>query len=137
GYLITTLMRREHAGSGTLDLGAFYLRRWLRLMPPLFVVVSGVLLASMLGLVHGRFSGEGLLAVLFYFGNYFVIAHDFSGLPAGMGVTWSLAVEEHYYLLFPLLALALLGRARKVQAVTLLSALCVVILAWRFVLAFS
>jgi peptidoglycan/LPS O-acetylase OafA/YrhL len=134
GYLITTLMRREHARSGTLDLGAFYLRRWLRLMPPLFVVVAGVALCSVLGLVHGEFSGWGLLAVLFYFGNYFVIANDFAGLPAGMGVVWSLAVEEHYYVVFPLLALVLLRLPRPARAAAVLGALCVAMLGWRVAL---
>jgi len=133
GFLITTLMRREHARSGTLELGAFYLRRWLRLMPPLFVVVAGVALAAALGLVQGEFSPLGLLAVLFYFGNYFVIATDFAGLPAGLGVVWSLAVEEHYYVVFPLLALALLGM-RPARAAAVLGALCVAILGWRVAL---
>ena len=137
GFLITTLMRREHAATGTLSLRAFYLRRFLRLMPPLYVVVTLTLLGVALGVVSGAFTTGGLLAVLFYLGNYFVIANDFHGIPAGTGVTWSLAVEEHFYLLFPLLALVLLRRAEPRRAAAALLGSCGAILAWRCVLAFN
>ncbi len=101
GYLITTLMRVEHDRHSRIDFRNFYLRRLVRLMPPLVVVVALAALLAALGVIGGAFSAEGLLAALFYFGNYFVIAHDFRGMPAGIGVVWSLAIEEHFYLLFP------------------------------------
>lgn len=135
GYLITTLMRREHEASGGIRLGAFYLRRVLRLMPPLFIVVAAAALLSSLGVIGGAFSARGLLSVLFYFGNYHVIAADFAGVPEGLGVVWSLAVEEHYYLLYPPLAIALLRLDRPRAAVALLLALCAGMLAWRCWLA--
>jgi peptidoglycan/LPS O-acetylase OafA/YrhL len=135
GYLITTLMRREHQASGGVRLGAFYLRRVLRLMPPLFVVVAAAALLSWLGVIGGEFSTRGLLSVLFYFGNYHVIASDFHGIPEGMGVVWSLAVEEHYYLLYPPLAIALLRLDRPRAAVAMLLAMCAAMLAWRVWLA--
>jgi peptidoglycan/LPS O-acetylase OafA/YrhL len=135
GYLITTLMQREFAASDRIALGAFYLRRAWRLMPPLLVVVAIAGLLSSLNLIDGRFSLRGLLSVLFYFGNYHVIAFDFGGLPVGMGVVWSLAVEEHYYLLYPPLALLLLRSRRRWLASLVLIALCIAILAWRYRLA--
>jgi peptidoglycan/LPS O-acetylase OafA/YrhL len=135
GYLITTLMRREHQASGGVRLGAFYLRRVLRLMPPLFLVVAAAALLASLGVIGGEFSTRGLLAVLFYFGNYHVIASDFHGIPEGIGVVWSLAVEEHYYLLYPPLAIALLRLDRPRAAVALLLAMCAAMLAWRCWLA--
>jgi peptidoglycan/LPS O-acetylase OafA/YrhL len=134
GFLITTLMRSEFSHSGVLNYRAFYLRRFIRLMPPLVcvVILAGVLAAF--GLIDGAFTLEGLLAVLFYYGNYFVISHDFDGLPAGLGVVWSLAVEEHYYLLYPPLAAVLLRSGRRGISVLTIAALCTVVLVWRCVL---
>lgn len=131
GFLITTLMRREYAANSALNLRAFYLRRILRLMPPLFIVagIAGLLAAA--SVIEGEFSVRGLISVLFYFGNYHVIATDFAGVPAGLGVIWSLAVEEHYYLLYPPLALLLLRGDRPRLSAILLSSLCVAILGWR------
>ena len=65
GYLITTLMRIEHATTGSVSFKAFYLRRVLRLMPPLFIVVAAAALLSSLGVLEGHFSLRGLLSVLF------------------------------------------------------------------------
>lgn len=134
GFLITTLLRREYARTGTLQLRAFYLRRVLRLMPPLFVVAALAGMLAVLGIVEGPFSLRGLISVLFYFGNYHVIATDFAGIPAGLGVIWSLAVEEHYYLLYPPLAWLLLRDGRPWLAAVVLSMLCAVILGWRCLL---
>lgn len=134
GFLITTLLRREFAASGGIHLRAFYLRRIVRLMPPLFVVVALAGALAWLGVIDGGFSLSGLLSVLFYFGNYHVIATDFGGIPAGLGVIWSLAVEEHYYLLYPPLAWWLLRDRRPWLAAVLLSVLCLGFLGWRCLL---
>ena len=135
GYLISTLLRSEHAASGQLDFRAFYLRRLLRLMPPLLIVTTLAGLLAAWHFIDGEFSLAGLLAVLLYFGNYFVIATDFADVPAGLAVVWSLAVEEHFYLVYPLLALALLRMARIERSVATLATLCLAILAWRCWLA--
>jgi peptidoglycan/LPS O-acetylase OafA/YrhL len=135
GYLISTLMRIEYAAHHSLDYRGFYLRRFLRLMPPLVCVVVLVGMLAAFDAVDGEFSASGLLAVLFYYGNYFVIAHDFNGLPAGVGVVWSLAVEEHYYLLYPPLAAVLLRYGRAGLSAAALLALCALVLCWRFWLA--
>lgn len=131
GFLITTLMRIEHSRTGRIDFKGFYLRRFLRLMPPLAIVLALAALLSAASLIDGHFSWSGLLSALFYVGNYHLIANDFHGMPGGIGVVWSLAIEEHYYLLFPPLALLLLRDGRTARAVWVLGLLCAAVLAWR------
>ncbi|MBC7982781.1 MAG: acyltransferase [Candidatus Obscuribacterales bacterium] len=131
GYLISTLMRIEFAATHRIDYRGFYLRRFLRLMPPLFIVVALAGVLSTLSIIDGAFSTQGFWSVLLYFGNYFVIAHDFGGLPAGLGVVWSLAVEEHYYLFYPPLAALLLRTGRVGLSAKFLLTLCLAVLAWR------
>lgn len=135
GYLISTLLRLEHATSGGLDLRAFYLRRLLRLMPPLAIVTTLVGVCAAWHLIDGEFSLAGLLAVLLYFGNYFVIATDFAAVPAGLAVVWSLAVEEHFYLVYPPLAALLLRICKLGRSATLLALACAAVLLWRCWLA--
>lgn len=132
GYLISTLMRIEYARTGAIDYRGFYLRRLLRLMPPLLIVVILVGLLSNLALIDGKFTLGGLLSALFYAGNYYVIAQDYHGIPAGIGVVWSLAVEEHFYLFYPPLAALLLRVGRVGLSAGVLLLLCVAVLAWRY-----
>lgn len=132
GYLISTLMRIEYARTGNIDYRAFYLRRLLRLMPPLLIVIVAAGLLSNLALIEGAFTLGGLLSALFYAGNYYVIAQDYHGMPAGIGVVWSLAVEEHFYLFYPPLAALLLRVGRIGLSAKVLGLLCVAVLAWRY-----
>lgn len=136
GYLITTLMRVEHARGGGISYRGFYLRRLLRLMPPLFIVVAVAGVLAAVSVIDGEFTPGGLFSALFYFGNYYVISHDFHGMPAGLGVVWSLAIEEHYYLFYPPLAALALRIGRAGLSVTVLSILCAAVLAWRYWLVF-
>src|ERR1700730_93762 len=69
GYLITTLMRIEHGQRGRIGFRNFYLRRLLRLMPPLFIVVALAGTLSALSIIDGGFTTGGLFAALFYGGN--------------------------------------------------------------------
>jgi len=134
GYLISTLLRIEYAADGGVDYRAFYLRRFLRLMPPLALIVAIAIVLSAFKVVE-EFTANGFMAVMVYYGNYFVIANDFRGIPAGLGVVWSLAVEEHYYLLYPPLAALLLRIGRAGVSLAILSVLCIAVLGWRCWLA--
>jgi peptidoglycan/LPS O-acetylase OafA/YrhL len=129
GFLITTLMRIEYAARGTLDLPAFYLRRVFRLMPPLLIVVLATVILDAAGRPHAAATPAGVASVIFYFSNYYSIFVG-DGVPDGLGVTWSLAIEEHFYIVFPLLALLLLRLRRPVSAAAI-GALCLGILMWR------
>jgi peptidoglycan/LPS O-acetylase OafA/YrhL len=135
GYLITTLMRTEYAAHGTVSFRAFYLRRFLRLTPPLIIVTCLAVVLSLTLSLGTPFTRTGLLSVLLYFSNYFVIFHGAQDQPPGLGVTWSLAVEEHYYLLFPPLALILLRFRKAFFSAATLTSLCLVLLGWRCWLA--
>jgi peptidoglycan/LPS O-acetylase OafA/YrhL len=131
GYLITTLLRAEAQRQQSINLRNFYLRRLLRIFPPCYVTVLIVTTLAACGLLYNTESYKSLVATFLYFSNYWNIL-GLGNLPAGMGVLWSLAVEEHYYLLFPALY-AWFVRAsvsRKHQAACLI-ALCAGALAWR------
>jgi peptidoglycan/LPS O-acetylase OafA/YrhL len=132
GYLITTLMRIEYDKTGSFHFRGFYLRRVLRLMPPLFIIVFFDLLLTAVGVIDDHFSITGLLSVLFYFGNYHLIVADFHGIPAGLSVIWSLAIEEQYYLLFPPLAVLLFRIGLTGISAATLFALCLAVLGWRY-----
>ncbi len=130
GYLITTLMRKESTKTGTVALGKFYIRRSLRILPPCYIVVGALLVVDLaLGVA---FSWYGVLSHVLYYTNYYKMLGS-GPLLSGLGVLWSLAVEEHFYLIFPLLYLASLRLPRPAQG-TLLAGICLLVLAWRCLL---
>lgn len=136
GFLITTLLLREHSTNGTISIGQFYARRAFRLMPPLIVTLTMAYSLTYLGFLPGRISLDGFLSQTFYFANYYLIStNGDEAIPLGTGILWSLAVEEHFYIVYPfflLLLLRSLSTLRQVAAV--LGVVCAGILAWRFFL---
>ena len=138
GYLITTLLRLEHEQRGSIRLRDFYLRRALRIWPPFYAVLLIAVVGTMIGLVPGQLLPMPLLAQAFHFNNYWTIAHGVVGIPVGTGVYWSLAIEEHFYLLFPWIFMAIMGGLKRPGARAMaLWALCGVVLAWRCWLVFA
>ena len=135
GYLITTLLRIEARATSTINLRQFYLRRVLRIFPPCYITVILVCALARLGVVYNTESYRSLAAAFLYFSNYWNIL-GFGNLPAGLGVLWSLAVEEHYYLLFPLLyGWMIRNSLRRSRQAAALATLCGAALAWRIVRA--
>lgn len=136
GFLITTLLRLEYEKNGQVSLRKFYLRRVLRILPPFYLVLLGAVVTHLLLDPPDLIDWGGVIAQIFHYVNYWIVVHSFDGLPYGTGVYWSLAVEEHFYLLFPLLFIAIMRRGLSAnrQAVAL-GAVCTALLAWRIVLA--
>jgi len=132
GYLITTLLRLERERTGDISLKRFYLRRILRILPPFYLVLAAALVGTALGIVPGELHLRAVLAQALNYGNYWIIDHGYDGMPGGTGVYWSLAVEEHFYVVFPWLYLLLTrdGTSPRTQA-RVLWGLCVLLLAWR------
>lgn len=140
GFLITTLLRIEFEKTGSVSLRNFYLRRVLRIFPPFYLVLVLATVLTLAGPLSGPpLSLPGLAAQAFYLTNYWVVDHGWwVGHAPGTWIFWSLAVEEHFYLFFPLLYLLLLRLLpqRRRQAAVLLG-LCALVLAWRCVLVFG
>ncbi len=133
GYLISTLMLEEYDDTGGINIPYFYARRVFRLMPPLIVSLAVAYLLTFSGWLAGGITSRGLAAQLLYFANYYGLFLDPGNtVPDGTGILWSLAVEEHFYIFFPLLMTLLLGAALRLRAIAaLLGIVCLAILAWR------
>jgi peptidoglycan/LPS O-acetylase OafA/YrhL len=135
GFLITTLLRLEHEQHGRINFRDFYLRRVLRIWPPFYTVLLLAVIGTATGLVGGRLLPAPLLAQALHFNNYWTIGHGTDGIPSGVDVYWSLAVEEHFYLLFPWILAGLYALiARPGRRAAVLWGLCLVILVWRWAL---
>jgi len=136
GYLITSLLRDEANKTGTISLKGFYFRRLLRIFPPCYLTVLLVSGLAAAGVLYNQESYASLISAFLYFSNYWNIL-GWGNLPAGLGILWSLAVEEHYYLLFPLLYAWFVRRSMdRKRLASLLIALCIAALAWRCYRAF-
>jgi peptidoglycan/LPS O-acetylase OafA/YrhL len=127
GFLITGLLVAEWGRWGSIDLRRFWLRRARRLLPALFLVLVAVSLgAAALASPAERGTVRGdALATLGYVANWRFVLADRSYFaqydePSPLRHMWSLGIEEQFYLIFPLLLLALLatvGLRRRVLAV--------------------
>jgi peptidoglycan/LPS O-acetylase OafA/YrhL len=118
GYLITLLLIGEHERSGRIDLGQFWLRRARRLLPAVLLTMAAlaVYCALFKRSELGNLRGD-ILAGLAYVSNWYQIWVG-QGYTAGSDFAplrhlWSLAVEEQFYLLWPLAMIALIRLGRR------------------------
>jgi peptidoglycan/LPS O-acetylase OafA/YrhL len=129
GYLITTLLLVEHMRSGTLAIGRFYSRRMKRLLPASLVCLLGVVIAAGLGAFdYVTTLRRDVVAALFHVANWAKLTGDASyaeltnatlGRVGPLEHYWSLAIEEQFYWLWPLVMLMVLRLAPSVTAVTI------------------
>lgn len=117
GFLITSLLLEEWRSSGAISLLRFYGRRMVRLFPALFAMLLGAGFVAALFAVRGRpvLTAGDVLLCLVYVGNW-ASAFELTSL-GPIGHTWSLAIEEQFYLLWPIGLLALLGWRRLTSTV--------------------
>jgi peptidoglycan/LPS O-acetylase OafA/YrhL len=134
GFLITTLLRLEYQRSGTIWLGGFYLRRVLRILPPLYLTLLFAAGVYLLWPGDPTIPVEGTLAQVLHVSNFYQIFATPGLIIPGTGVLWSLAVEEHFYLVFPLLYLWMAPRLSATRQAQLLLGFCILALVWRGVL---
>jgi peptidoglycan/LPS O-acetylase OafA/YrhL len=120
GFLITAMLSGEARRNGRVSLTRFYSRRAIRLLPPLFLAVA--LLAVYASLVHVYESGQRVwgdtLAAVFYYADYrSALGHaPFLGFFAQ---TWSLSVEEQFYVIWAVLLAVVVSRGRRWMAYSL------------------
>ena len=124
GYLITTLLRVEYSRSGRINLPAFYMRRVLRILPPLYLTMTLVVVLALTAVIDTRVTPLNLVTDALFLTNYAGLL----GLPSTTPIPlWSLDVEEHFYMLFPacFAALAMWRGSRIARA---LGAICLLTL---------
>jgi peptidoglycan/LPS O-acetylase OafA/YrhL len=112
GFLIASLLLEETDRTGRVSIAAFYRRRALRLLPALFVMVAAT---ALVGLVVADFTSRRMiLGSLLYASNWVRASGDVEG--DALGHTWSLSIEEQFYLVAPFVVLLLHRRPRLLLA---------------------
>lgn len=139
GYLITTLLAREYDQHGSINFGGFYIRRILRLSPPLLITLALGIAAHNAGLVEGQVDPGTVVSQIFYYYNYWSlhfgptsgetsVAFGQGDTIPGLGLLWSLSIEEHFYLIWPAIFLLV---ARKTVTANHITLMILAILIWR------
>ena len=143
GYLITLLLIGEHERTGHVDLRQFWTRRFRRLLPALYVMMTlvAVYIAAFYAVAREQTRGD-FTGGIFYISNWYQIfvgqGYGASEAFVPLRHLWSLAVEEQFYLIWPLVMMVVLRRARgrlpEVGAKLIAaSVLIAIVVAWLYV----
>jgi peptidoglycan/LPS O-acetylase OafA/YrhL len=124
GFLICGLLLKEYESNGGINLRRFYLRRCFRILPPYYAMLAVLCVLGILGAIRVNYSD--LPACLLFYRNYTPLGADFQG---GFYTAhfWTLAIEEHFYLIWPMLLLAV--KPKRAGKVGFLLAMAVFV--WR------
>src|SRR4051812_6762421 len=122
GFIITYLLLRENDATGSFGIRAFYVRRLLKIGPPLLVciLIPTIILAFFKAINWAPFAG-----IVFFYFNWFKATGVDAPLP-GSGVVWSLSIEEQFYLGFALLWLIVVRSTARTRCLALLAGVAVV-----------
>lgn len=114
GFLITRLLFAEHKVSGKVHVGAFFIRRIFRLYPVISVYL--IFICIMTVALGQKIHWLEVTSVVLYFTNYLETYRMLSGqgLQMAVGQFWSLAVEEHFYLIMPFVFIRAKARPQRV-----------------------
>jgi peptidoglycan/LPS O-acetylase OafA/YrhL len=117
GYLITTLALREEQMRGSLDFVSFYIRRTFRIFPLYYVVLAGYAVL-ILALKVSSYKSDVFVHALPYYAFYLQEIPYFRHLYPSMPFyqTWTLGIEEKFYLVWPALAFGPLALAKKLRS---------------------
>lgn len=133
GYLITSLLRVEVTCNDRVDFKAFYIRRTLRIMPALYVTLLILTAMFLAGIFDDSVRQEAIPWDYVFLSNYSHFWGQEGGLPVPL---WSLAVEEHFYLLFPAAFALYMARGNIHGAAAVCALACLIILTLRFTTPF-
>lgn len=126
GYLITGLLVTEFNNTGAIDIRRFYVNRAIRLLPPLFLMLLAFVLIVCFLAPQSHPEMMALMAA-FYVTDYSMAIWNF---PQQLGHTWSLSVEEQFYLIWPFVVLFLVRLGRQ-KAIAVLIGLLAASIGWR------
>lgn len=132
GYLITSLLLTEYHNTGKIELMSFWLRRVKRLIPAVLFLVMGVIVLSLIFMpTEIQKVRADSIAALFYVSNWWYIMQNvdyfeqFAVQP--LKHLWSLAIEEQFYLVFPIVLLSLLSFIRRLKSIRIIFLILLVI----------
>ncbi len=128
GFLISGILLRQIEQTGTVQFRQFYIRRFFRLTPALLAMLTVyIVIGPMVWPLQNHLRDAALAAL--YVSDY---SKALYGAPDTISHTWSLSVEEHFYLLWPPVLLALHGRYKGSRLAVVIAFILVTCLAWRW-----
>lgn len=133
GYLITGLLLAEWQRTKTIDLKAFWMRRIRRLVPAIvFLLLSCALLFTLFNHELLTKMRDDTIPALFFFSNWWYIFHDVSyfealGAPSPLTHFWSLAIEEQFYIIWPVLLFILFKGGIKKRPLAIIITVLIVL----------